>query len=393
MRRYETSIKLLMQGKKEYYQKNGHQPIFLSDWDADYSSITFPKINYNLKNTDAQKYYFWTDENNFRIEYKHFFKKNFGENIDIDTFTFGTNGSSCLALSLLALKEMNIKNTMVITPIYFSILNLLDEFEFDVSEYSLNLENSFDFNLKLFEEQITKNSSELVILTNPIFGTGIEISPYIIEKISYICNKHDTWFLMDYIYGGMPWNIDKKQNYLFNYQMYSSIIKNPKHIFIESISKRIFLNGVKIALIFSNKNLIRRIMRLSIFMVGSMCATQLNTAKKIYSSDSESSLIAHIGENAKIAQQNFEKINNILYYSNCSLTKSKSGYFTLLSIPKEKINDLEYALIILEKTGVLTTPHSRYLLKENNSTYSFRVNLLINETDLINGVIRIKNLK
>ena len=79
MRRYQTSIKSLIKAKKDYQNINGGiEPIFLSDWDSDYSSVKIPCLMYNETDlSDLQKYYFWTDEENYRSYIQSFFSEHF----------------------------------------------------------------------------------------------------------------------------------------------------------------------------------------------------------------------------------------------------------------------------------------------------------------------------
>ena len=123
-----------------------------------------------------------------------------------------------------------------------------------------------------------------------------------------------------------------------------------------------------------------------------MSATQAKLVHELYSVYNTDSIRESISKNAFNAKRNYNKISAILKNSNIMISNSSCGYFSLISAPKNEknIDDIEYAINMLNKTGILTTPHSRYLFEYNNY-YSFRVNLLLDEYELINGVIRIKN--
>lgn len=394
MRRYETTIKELINARNNYEKISKKKTVFLSDWDANFESIKMPKISFDeVTNRAIQKYYFWTDEENYKKNIIDYFKRTFSFEIPSETFTIAANGTSSLMIAMSALKEKGIQKILIFTPIYFSILNILDEMDFEVAEYNLSCENSFKIDFNKLENTVQTNNIEAIIINNPTFGTGIELTIEEIKKISSICNKYDIWFFMDYIYGGLPWDTDNNQNYIFNYPVYKAVHSANKHIFIESISKRIFFNGIKFALIFSQPDFMRRILRLSVFMVGSISIHQVELVKKIYSLPNHDELTYQIYKNAQEAQRNYMLIKNILKDSPCVLSDSMSGYFSIITIPKpENESDLIFAQKILNRTGVLTIPHSRYLLK-NSSLYSFRINLLINRCDLINGVTKIKNLE
>lgn len=394
MRRYETSIKELMIARNNYEKTLKEAPVFLSDWDSDFESIKMPNLDFNdLTSRAIQKYYFWTDEENYKTNIIEYFKKTFSNDILPESFTIASNGTSSLMVTMSALKEKGVQKVLIFTPMYFSTLNLLDEMDFEVVEYNLSYENSFEIDFENLERIIQTNNIEAIIINNPIFGTGIELKIDEIKNIASICNKYNMWFLMDYIYGGLLWDIDNKHNYIFNYPVYEAVRLANKHIFIESISKRIFFNGIKIALIFSQPHFMRRILRLSIFMVGSMALQQVEITKKIYSEENQDQIIQKIHETAEESKRNFELIKSVLKDSPCILSESMSGYFSLVTIPKaEKEDDLIFAQNILKREGVLTIPHSRYLLR-TSASYSFRINLLINKNELITGMTKIKNLE
>lgn len=394
MRRYDTSIKTILQEKNRYLQETGASPVFLSDWDSDYNSIRMPSLNYhNICLSDVQKYYFWTDEEGYRDTVQTFLYSQFSLSTCKDEFTIGSNGTSSIMLALTALKETGNHRALVLTPVYFSTLNMLDALNFDVVEIRLSDKNNFKIDTEQIDKIIISESLDTLIVTNPFFGCGTELDLDTINRIVDVCNKHDVCLVMDYIYGGMSWKMDKQDYYIFNCPIYNAVRRTNHYVFIESISKRVFLNGAKFALVFASSFLMRRILRLSVFMVGSMAYQQVSLVPQIYSDSSIQSLSSLILDNSQIAQSRYRMIQTMLLDTHITLSKADCGYFALLSIPnKLHIDDTLFAISILNKTGVLTTPHSRYLYKENG-LYSFRINLLLDQKIIIDGISKIRNLK
>lgn len=394
MRRYNTSIKSLMEAKNAYQTKRGVAPIFLSDWDSDYNSIQMPNLAYNnARLEDVQKYYFWTDEEGYRDSIQTFLSSHFAHTLSKECFTIGSNGTSSLMLTLTALKEAGKHRALILTPIYFSTLNLLDELDYDVVEYRLSANNNFIVQIDILENTIIKQEVDTLIITNPLFGTGIEIAVDTIRDIAKICNIHDVCLVMDYVYGGMPWKCEKLTYYIFYDPVYQAVSLSEQHIFIESISKRVFLNGAKFALIFSSPSIMKRILRLSVFMVGSMAQQQISLVPQIYSARAVAAIASMISDNAQIAYKRYRKIRTILADSNLILSNANCGYFAMISIPcGSNIDDTTFAIELLRETGVLTTPHSRYLYTENG-LYSFRINLLLDQRNLIEGITKLKDLR
>lgn len=394
MRRYNTSIKAIMQARSAFYQETGTRPIFLSDWDSDYNSIHMPNLSLNsVQLSDVQKYYFWTDEEGYRDTIQSCFSNQYSVSIQKDSFTIGSNGTSSIMLTLASLKEAGRHCALVVTPVYFSTLNLLDELDFDVVEYRLHSSDDFALCIETVEKFIITNSVDTLIITNPLFGCGVELGIDTISNIVKLCNKHNVCLVMDYVYGGMPWDIADPSHYVFNFPIYQAISLAEHYVFIESISKRVFLNGAKFALVFASPKIMKRILRLSVFMVGSMAQQQVNLVPQIYTHTSFHSLTSLIAENAKIAQKRYKMIKSLLSDTHTIISTANCGYFALISVPnKDGIDDMNFAIDVLKRTGVLTTPHSRYLHWEEG-LYSFRVNLLLDQKCLVDGITKIGNLE
>lgn len=392
MKRFNTSIKKLIEAKNNYFLNHGKEAIFLSNWDCNERYINIPNFDYSISREEAQKYYFLTDEINNKEHFQKFYEENFNESLNMDGFTIASNGTSSLMLSLMALKEMQLDNVLITTPIYFSTLNLLDELNYqNITYYNLSSKNDYTIDLQKLECCIKNNRIQILIITNPLFGTGIELDITIVKDIVTLCNKYNIWFVMDYVYGGFPWVTNNDLEYMFNYKLFNTIQKCNNYIFVESISKRIFLNGVKTALLFTTHDLLKRILRISVFTVGSMSATQIKTTREIYDTRNVGVITKQISNSVDKAKRNYDKISAIINNTDIHITNASYGYFSLISIPKKyAFDDISYSIDILNKTGILTTPHSRYLLNDN--TYSFRVNLLLDENELITGISKIKTL-
>lgn len=391
MRRFETSIKELINAKNKYILSTGKNPIFLSDWDVDFNEITYPRLNLNITNEEAHKYYYWTDELNYKKHFKSFIKETYGVDISKNDFALSSNGTSSLFLAVMALKEKGIKNFLVFTPVYFTLLNLLDALDLNCYIYSLPLE-PHKINFEEIKAIIKQNNIEGILITNPLFGTGIELSPPIINKFAELANQNNSWIVMDFVYGGMNWKTTNAKTYIFDYNYLKALSIAHNYILIESIAKRLFTNGAKFALLFSNEKMVRHILRLSIFSVGSMSALQAKMSKLVYEKESIDGVIAHIQNNIDTAQNNYRILQSITLGTQIELTHTNCGYFTLASIPCENTSDdMQYAVKLLTNYGIMTTPHSRYLFNKTGY-YSFRINLLLNKRDLYEGVSLVKKI-
>lgn len=390
MRQFNTSIKLLMESKNEYDLTHKEQSTFLSDWDVEVDTKPYGiLLNNDVVNpcsSNINSYYYWTDEHGYAPLFASYYKQKYNQIINLDTFLIGNNGTSSIMLSMIALGELSINRILVFTPVYFSTLNLLEMLKFQIYRYDLKMEDNFQINFEELDEYIRNNRIESLFVTDPVFGTGVEHTIQTYSKLSQIIKKYNLLIIIDYMYGGMLW-ADK--NFIFNNKSHYIINNIPNLIFIESIAKRMFINGIKFSLIFSSPTIIRKIKRLSIYTTGSMCLNQLEIFKNTYITKNIEAINKIIFDNANKASNMYNKICSFLIGKNCIVSNCNSSFFFVLGIPKvNKKDDMEIALNLLKSKGILTIPHSRYLL-ENKKYYCFRVNLLLHEETLFDGISKI----
>ena len=246
MRQFDTSIKLLMEAKREYNLSHKEQAIFLSDWDVEVDTkpygILLNDDIVNSYNSNINSYYYWTDEHGYSPIFANYYKQRFNQSISLDNFLIGNNGTSSIMLSMIALSELSVNRILVFTPVYFSTLNLLEMLKFQIYRYDLEIENDFQINFEKLEEYIRNNRIEALFVTDPVFGTGVEHTIQTYSKLSEIIKKYNLSIIVDYVYGGMLWD-DK--DFIFNSKSHYIINNVPNLIFIESITKRMFINGIK----------------------------------------------------------------------------------------------------------------------------------------------------
>lgn len=390
MRQFNTSIKLLMESKNEYDLTHKEQSIFLSDWDVEVDTKPYSMLLnndlINIPSSNVNSYYYWTDEHGYAPLFANYYRQKFNQSINLDTFLIGNNGTSSIMLSMIALSELSINRVLVFTPVYFSTLNLLEMLNFQIYRYDLKIEDNFQINFEKLEEYIENNRIEALFVTDPVFGTGVEHTIQSYCKLSQIIKKNNLSIIIDYVYGGMLWS-DK--DFIFNTKSHYIINNLPNLIFIESITKRIFINGIKFSLIFSSPTIIKKIKRLSIYTTGSMCLNQLEVFKNTYSTVNIEAINKIILDNTNKAHNMYKKLCSFLIGKDCIVTNCNSSFFFVLGLPKvNENNDMKIALNLLKNKGILTIPHSRYLL-ENDKYYCFRVNLLLCEETLFDGISKI----
>lgn len=367
------------------YEKSSSN-IFLSDWNKPPcipnfdQTISKKALKDTLKNINQ---YFFIDE---MENLKKWFCRQIisSEKIDVvpSYFAITSNGTSSAMLSLQALNMTEGIRSILLTPVYFSYINLLKLIGANIEYYQIIKNGNLDINYLELIDIITKTNSNILILNDPVFGSGIPITNDVYKKLIDICDKYHMILFVDYVYGGMEWDTIPS---LLNDFLINSIQDGKPIIYIDSISKRLFINGIKNSLVFANSEIINKIERLAVYTTGCITASQVSYFKELYNNENYEIITHTIANHIVMAKNNFTLINALITYTDFYISNCKSGYYCLLSIPYTLLgmkNNMKIAEIILKSLGILTIPHDRYLYFDD-SYYSFRINLTIDKEKLL----------
>jgi aspartate/methionine/tyrosine aminotransferase len=365
--------------------------VFLSDWNKADEIPSLDRILIANAFTEAEKEsdkYFFIDEND---KLKAWFSEvDTNNTIHPNYFTISSNGTSTIFLVLHILNTKNKLNVILLSPIYFTYIKLLKNLSANVEYLQIIHDGRLKFDSYELEKTINKYSTNLIIINDPLFGSGTAFEYENYNFLIDICKKYKIKLLIDYIYGGMEWNYTTT---ILNDFFIKKSFANPEIIFIESISKRIFLNGIKTSLIFAHQDLIKEFEISSVHTIGALTSPQISIFKQIYDPCNRESVINTINNNKCIAQKNYFLIKSLLLGTEFKLSTCNSGYFCLLYIPYislNNINNMQIAeYLILNK--ILTIPHDRYL-HFCETSYCFRINLTIASSTLLTEIKKLLDL-
>ncbi len=364
--------------------------LFISGWDKSSQILNSDNkiIEECLRHREHQNTYIMSKD---MQETKKQIIKDFSINnhkLEIDCFTIVSNGTSAAFLSLLQMFKEGFKNILFIGPIYFTYYHLVNMFKGKLFYWNINPFCNIKFDFNTLEKEIIENNIECIIITLPLFGTGVSLDTNVLKQLFSICNNTGIYLIIDYVYGGMEWD---NFNNLHNYLLTDMVLKSKHCIMYESISKKIFLNGIKSAIIYSNSEIIKNINIDSEICHGGISFAQESLLNTVYECQYKSIIIKTLQEAINHAQNNYKLIKALLIDTDFLICESNSGYFTLIAIPLKYFKNKEDKSIakeICQKYNILTIPHSRYYFNVPNF-YCFRVNLA-QETDLL--ISGIKNL-
>lgn len=299
--------------------------------------------------------------------------------------TIVSNGTSAAFISLLQTFKNNVENFLCIGPIYFTYMHLLNIFKKKLYYYHINLFQEISINFAILKKELIDYNIHCIILIQPFFGSGINLRESELKEFILLCEEQKIYLLIDYVYGNMEWN---SAYHIHNLKLIPLIVSSKYCFLYESISKRIFLNGMKNAVIYCSTQCINDINIDSEICMGSISYIQESLLDTIYSPRNLENVNCFIKDILAYASNNYNLLCTLTLNTDIKLCKSTSGYFTLMEIPKsyfESKLDSDIVKEIYKKTGVVTIPHSRYYYNSTNY-YCFRVNLAIETNKLLSAV-------
>jgi aspartate/methionine/tyrosine aminotransferase len=376
-------------------QKINSKTCFLSDWNKENDFLNFcPEIIEKAVNHDlpiCTSNYLFIDE---MYDLKKWFNSEVLQNTTVNlskfNFSIASNGTSSAYLLFNILSKKRNLRVLLITPIYYTYIKVLNDLKVDVYYMEILKEGKININFKELRKNIVNHEINLIIINDPLLGSGIKITSDIYIDLVNICKKYNILLFVDFMYGGMDWNsknFDVINDFLLNlFDIYSEII------IIESITKRLFINGIKNCLVYSSNDIINLFENISVYTIGSLVYSQITLFKQLYDRKNRSIVLNAIKKNITFAMSNFELIKTLLIDTNCIISACESGYFCLIGIPYNKIvykDNMDIANNLMDNINILTIPHDRYLFK-SHSHYYFRVNLSIEQSKLIPAIKKIR---
>ena len=360
-----------------------NETFFVSDWNKENEILDFNMNKFQIQNEyhKEKNTYFFSDEfQKLKKEYApSVLYNNKYRYISPSYFSIVSN---CTIASFLSLYYVNkhIKkvNALILAPTYFSYIRVLQDMNANI--HYIECYNSNDKTIvDEINYNIVTNSINIIIATEPLFGTGVSLSKKLFNEVNNICNQNGVYFLIDYTYGGMKWEECNCEQDSF----FMSLISSKYTILIESICKRVFLNGIKHGIVIASPEIINEIEEISVYVAGCLSEQQILLYKQLYNIDNRKYLIETINTNNVHYKNNFELIKSLLINTDFDMSACNCGYFCLIGIPKDNKNtNFSIAKNILSTTNILTIPHDRYIFNCINNYY-FRVNLAISQEKLI----------
>lgn len=366
------------------------KPFFISDWDLELQESQKVKQLLKASFTEGEKNayrYLPADENYNKIKEKIVLHTS--SKINKEKIAICTNGTNAI-FSCLTILSKTVKRFLLFSPVYFLFSDILKFYDCNL-EYC-SYEMLLTLQLNIIEEIVKDKDIEVIVLTDPILGIGRSIPDSVLRHISDICLKYNAWLVVDSLYGGCEWNI--KHSVYTPINILKLVEINNKIICIDSLTKRLGLNGNKSALLFANEDFITTFQNFQLYSYGSFTISQLTLLDELYSKCNSEYIANTLNNLIQKSKDTYNLIKSILIGSEIKILPADAGYFACLSIPKNLIgvtDDTQAFEVLLDSCNVATLPLSLYEFS-NKEKYNCRINLLLEKQTLLNHISKVRHI-
>lgn len=382
----DNSIEWLFE--EVYKNREKREVNFLSDWNV--ISNTSISTNFLFNNFEGISKYNYAYEQ-FELKEQILSVLNDGfcnKEIKINEITISPSATSSIFLMSKALSLLSIKRILVFTPLYFSILKSIVDTGGQVFYYHLLDDNNLNIDINEVNKIIQEQLIDAIVITDPIYSSGKEISIELYESLSLICEENSLYFIADYSLGGLDWNAITHD--FFNFKKIEIISRCKKYFFIDTLPKKLMINGVKFSIVIGSIEIIDKIDLISESVYGALNYSQCLLIKNLYKIENKKHIHKICDSNIKDSIEKYNLLKSILINTNFDIADTNSGYFTMINHNKIKLNDIDtklFALTTLKELNILTLTKDRFSYYKNNK-FGIRINLNKKTDELMSAVIQ-----
>ena len=393
----DNSIDWIFDLDAEYRAKTNRQPYFPSTWDIDADALALPRAMVERalqKSLDHSHEYLFVDELiGCKDDYAALLKRTCGLEVPREQIAIMPNVTAALFLSLKALGQLGATRFLVVTPCYFSVLDTLKDMDASIFFHHLQDSEEFCIDVDRLQRDLEHQFIDAVIVTDPVFCAGRDISVSLYKELSIICRDHDCWLLCDNALGGLSW--EAQRSALECTDKLEALRDNPKFVYIGSATKKLFLNGIKIAVISAPMQVVSVVEHICDYSLGGITSVQVALFREIYSQEHEATILGLLDTNLRRIKDNWSALRAILHDTSYDMYSPQSGFFTIVHHRRKTIAEVDVPMVTrryLFECDCLTIPNSRFSYYSANR-FGFRVSLYKDKESLLVPVRRCVNIE
>jgi arginine:pyruvate transaminase len=271
-----------------------------------------------------------------------------GRPIGADQILCFPGTQTCLYGVLMGITEAG-DEVLVGDPMYATYEGVIAASGAKVIPVPLSVENGFRISAKDIEDRITSRS-RVIFLNTPHNPTGAILTANDIAEIGALAIKHDLWIVSDEVY----------EELVFDGAKFVSPLASPeladRVIVVSSISKSHAAPGFRSGWAVGSKEFAERVLPLAETML---------FGNQPFIADMTAKAVSAFSEVAVGMRQRFAKRSEMIFdtldgVAGLKVSKPEAGMFVLINVASTGMSGHDFALDLLEKTGVAVMPGSSF---------------------------------
>lgn len=359
-------------------------PFFISGWDVSNRISTPDSLLHEIIPTieeNINQYYLIEDDIG-KTEVVRYLSK-FGLSIEMNQVLVANSATSLLCYAIFSVTS-NSSSVLVLNPTYYSTYDSLSLIKRDYVTINMMLPE-FSLDCDKIEATLMSSNINTIVLTDPIFGSGIRISEENLTHLISLANKYQCTLIVDMARYGLSWSEITEP--LLGERLFT-LQKADHYAVIYSPCKKIFANGVKTGVLISSNDVAETLALYSDSVLGAVSSAQIEFFKVLLSPASEKYIQRQMENNISQIKHHYDALKSITFNTELNIFQPQMGHYALASFPMHNKSHLAIFHELLDKAVTFTLPMSLYGLSDNTN-YLFRINLLADIDELVQSLWRI----
>lgn len=290
---------------------------------------------------------------------------------------FFGSATQAIFATFFCLHQIEKLRALILQPSYYPIPTISETLGFPFTSLHIVKRGIPHLDLEQIKAVCRQNKINLILLTDPIYCVGKRIPIMELSQFIDYCETNGIWLVIDAAFGRMAWHDEKKA--WIDQELFNLFGQTRRVVFIDSPAKRLFINGMKLGIVFADDDLISRLRSYSDFVIGNLAGIQAAFGERIFSPRYKDELQVVCSENTRRAKQNFNLLQRALADS-CLYSEMPEEGFHCLIFDKEKINagvdPMRVVDSLLNVYGIYALPTHDFFFSSADA-FGLRMNLML----------------
>jgi aspartate/methionine/tyrosine aminotransferase len=220
----------------------------------------------------------------------------------------------------------------------------------------------------------------IIVLTDPTYSTGIRLETQNWTSLISYCASRGLWLVVDMAFSGLSWQDEETR---WQDLMRLSRGGYEKCVVIDSPSKRLFTNNLKLALVYSHRAISETMEKFSDSFTGNLTGMQHAFAMSLYDPANRQLLESICALNTVRVAANFDHLSSVVQGSNkVTLIRPHSGFHTMIfaeGVTSIDVDSMSVCRRLVVNNEIFALPTNDYFYHDEDP-FGIRLNLTMHRS-------------